>query len=281
MSNSLPDTKLSFFNMSTDPVLPARASGWSSSHNLLRIRRFSSISKMRTRNASNIVLSVMLLKSIRRRRIDLYTYMCMYICTYQLETLKGRTKYNTASVQSIIILLNIQAGITLPLPQCASTCGDILLNRPNELAHMRTCILHVHTCSYYSLYNILVCKFYQPPTWIPNLGKSYMERREHCSSLADVNADGLPHGFEVARKCRKVSFSTPCDVAASGTNPWAQRQAKASEVNQSSFCLSKLQVRCFKDQLHELTQQLRWSPWKNQSHLWSNCLTYLEPRTQA
>ena len=26
--------------------------------------------------------------------------------------------------------------------------------------------------------------------------------------------------------CRKVSFSTPCDVAASGTNPWAQWQAK-------------------------------------------------------
>ena len=45
------------------------------------------------------------------------------------------------------------------------------------------------------------------------------ERREHRSSLADMNADGLPHGFEVARKCRKVSFSTPCDVAASGTNP--------------------------------------------------------------
>ena len=204
----------------------------------------------------------------------------MYMCTYQLETLKGRTKYNTASVQSIIILLNIQAGITLPLPQCASTCGDILLNRPNEIGSHADMYI---TCSYsyYSLYNILVCKFYQPPTWIPNLGKSYMERREHCSSLADVNADGLPHGFEVARKCRKVSFSTPCDVAASGTNPWAQRQAKASEVNQSSFWLSKLQVRCFKGQLNEFTQQLSWSPWKIKSHLWSNCLTYLEPRTQA
>ena len=57
----------------------------------------------------------------------------------------------------------------------------------------------------------------------PQLRQIIHERRENCSSLADVNADGLPHGFEVARKCRKVSFSTPCDVAASGTNPWAQK----------------------------------------------------------
>ena len=46
------------------------------------------------------------------------------------------------------------------------------------------------------------CKFYQPPTCIPQLRQIIHERRcSHRSSLADVNADGLPHGFEVARSC--------------------------------------------------------------------------------
>ena len=46
--------------------------------------------------------------------------------------------------------------------------------------------------------------------------------------------------FQVARKCRKVSFSTPCDVAASGTNPWAQRQAISHHkwTNPASVCQS-------------------------------------------
>ena len=83
MSDSLPNTKCPFFNMSTDPVLPGlRASGCSSSsHNLLRIQSFSSISKMRTRSVANIVLSVMPLKSTRREGLIHISYM-QYIYIY-------------------------------------------------------------------------------------------------------------------------------------------------------------------------------------------------------
>ena len=53
------------------------------SHNLLRIKSFSSISKMRTRSVANIVLSVMPLKSTRREGLIHISYMqYIYIWIY-------------------------------------------------------------------------------------------------------------------------------------------------------------------------------------------------------
>ena len=145
--------------MSTDPVLPARTSAClSSSHNLLRIQRFSSIFKMRTRNVSNIVLSVSNVYNINQISPDGNVQLNMRLAkifnalwNWREQPRKGNNTENGKRTRrrcwvqycfrSILqsSLLNKQAGITLRMFQCASTCCDIMLNRPNEIG---TC-LHV------------------------------------------------------------------------------------------------------------------------------------------
>ena len=68
----------------------------------------------------------------------------------------------------------------------------MLKQPPNEIRYLLTYVdssfFSQHPC-------LLVLSAYLDP----NSDKSYIKKREHCTSLADVNADGLPHGFEVAR----------------------------------------------------------------------------------
>ena len=140
---------------------------------------------------------------------------------------KGTTQFesdrNTKMRCWVQYLLNRQGGITLRLPQCACTYTDTTTNWCWRDPKRNTLITYVDSGI---LKNILVCKFYQPPTCIPNnSGTSYKMRTSLL--LGRYECRWPPSWLRSSEKlCRKVSFSTPCDVAASGTNPWAQRQAK-------------------------------------------------------
>ena len=140
----------------------------------------------------------------------------------QIETLRWGAEYNIASVQSKNSLLNKQVGITLRLPQRAGTCTDTTTNWC--WSDPQTKYVTYVDSGFFT--NILVCKFYQPPTCNPNnSGRSYKMRTSLL--LGRYECRWPPSWLRSSEKlCRKVSFSTPCDVAASGTNPWAQRQAK-------------------------------------------------------